>query len=352
MSVTSAEPATLNRGLLSPEDVNAIAGSFDLGKVVQVEFLPAGLMNRNWRFTTDRGAFAVKRLTDGSGGDARTNLAVMRVLADQGLPVCSPVATQTTDLVFDVDAASYCAVPWVTGHQPRGLDLSIDESWGLGAVLAGLHAGLATVGGPLLPGTERRPTARVADPDRASAEADRFAGLARRAGMPTVFDEAVVEFVEQRKILLEKYAHLRPQSDVPTGPFGWTHGDFQHLNVIWSGTDVGAVIDWDRIRVRMWGEEVARSATLLFGHDEGWLDLERVSAFVAGYRSGVSIADEDLFDAVDRLWWKRMCDYWHLEFHYDRDDHECNHLFLSASRFLSWWTDRRDEVRAAFVAAG
>ena len=76
----------------------------------------------------------------------------------------------------------------------------------------------------------------------------------------------------QRKLLLEKYGHLRPQSDVPTGPFGWTHGDFQHLNVIWSGEDVAAVIDWDRIRVRMWGEEVARSATLLFGHDDGWLD--------------------------------------------------------------------------------
>ncbi|MGH3566299.1 MAG: hypothetical protein ACRDRH_09750 [Pseudonocardia sp.] len=46
-----------------------------------------------------------------------------------------------------------------------------------------------------------------------------------------------------------------------------------------------------------------------------------------------------------------MCDYWHLEFHYDRRDHGCDQLFLSASRFLGWWTERRDEVRAAFVAA-
>jgi len=64
------------------------------------------------------------------------------------------------------------------------------------------------------------------------------------------------------------------------------------------------------------------------------------------------MSEDALLDAVDRLWWKRMCDYWHLEFHYDHGDHECDHLFLSASRFLVWWTERREEVRAAFVPAG
>jgi len=73
---------------------------------------------------------------------------------------------------------------------------------------------------------------------------------------------------------------------------------------------------------------------------------------VAGYLNGVAMSEDALLDAVDRLWWKRMCDYWHLEFHYDHGDHECDHLFLSASRFLVWWTERREEVRAAFVPAG
>lgn len=282
MPITPTEASPGNRGFLAPEEVNVIASGFGLGRVGQVNFLPAGLMNRNWRFGADRGVFAVKRLVDGSAGDARRNLSVLRVLAGRNLPVCAPLVTETADLVLDVGAVAYCVVPWVVGRQPRGLELSIAESRALGAVLAGLHAGLAEVGEPLLPAPELRPTMRVADPDKAAEEADRFAGLARRADRPGAFDDVVVEFVEQRKILLEKYAHLRPQSDVPTGPFGWTHGDFQHLNVIWSGADVGAVIDWDRIRVRTWGEEVARSATLLFGHHDGWLDLDRVSAFVTG----------------------------------------------------------------------
>ncbi|MET8162510.1 phosphotransferase [Sphaerisporangium sp. NPDC005289] len=63
------------------------------------------------------------------------------------------------------------------------------------------------------------------------------------------FDQRVTELLEQRKLLIEKYADLRSADEVPLGPFGWTHGDFQHLNVMWQGGKVVAVLDWDRIRV-------------------------------------------------------------------------------------------------------
>lgn len=80
------------------------------------------------------------------------------------------------------------------------------------------------------------------------------------------------------------------------------------------------------------------------------LDLGRVAAFVSGYRTVVPVSTEDLADAVERLWWKRMCDLWHLDFHYLRGNCSCDHLFLPASRFLGWWTGRREEVQAAFAA--
>lgn len=231
------------------------------------------------------------------------------------------------------------------------VELSRAQAGALGASLGRLHEGLNALGGPDLPPPSARPTARVADPQRATEDADRFLSHIGREHLNSSFDRTAVEFLDQRRVLLGKYEHLRPLSDAPAGPFGWAHGDFQHLNVMWRNGELAAVIDWDRLKVRPFGEEVARSATLLFGHDDGWLDLGRVSAFVGGYRRFVTITDDDLLDAVDRLWWKRMCDYWHLEFHYDRGDHSCDHLFLSASRFLAWWTERLDEVRAAFTAA-
>jgi Ser/Thr protein kinase RdoA (MazF antagonist) len=108
--------------------------------------------------------------------------------------------------------------------------------------------------------------------------------------------------------LAGQHASLRPGTDVPAGPSGWTHGDFQHLNLIWQGCRVAGVIDWDRTSVRPLGQGLTRSATLLFARDSGELDLGRVAAFVRGYRTVVPLGREDLADAVDRMWWARMCD--------------------------------------------
>ncbi|WP_051966207.1 protein kinase family protein [Kitasatospora mediocidica] len=97
-----------------------------------------------------------------------------------------------------------------------------------------------------------------------------------------------------------------------TGPGGWGR-DFQHRNLLWRDNEVVAVLGWDRI-----------------------LDLERVAAFMAGYRSEIAIGPAAWEDAVQRLWWKRMTDLWVLAFHYDRGDHACDHLFAPQERLLSW----------------
>jgi homoserine kinase type II len=56
-------------------------------------------------------------------------------------------------------------------------------------------------------------------------------------------------------------------------------------------------------------------------------------------------------DGVLRLWWKRMSNFWHLVYHYDRDDHGCDDLFLSGEALLHWWTAHRAEVHDAFTSA-
>lgn len=343
-----SDPVSASDGFT--DDLSAIARTFRLGQVADVTYLTAGLMNRNWRIETDSGIFALKQIIDVPIPVARRNLNVLPGLVENGVPACTPARTVSGDSVAEVDSRGYCLFPWLEGSQPQGRELSADQAADLGAVLGRIHQNLNRGDEVDLP--EKPPTlrARVTESASAMAEADRFLAHISRMGSSEPFDLVVMEFLERRKILLDKYAEWRPKGDVPLGQFGWTHGDFQHLNVIWRGGRVVGVIDWDRIRVRPFCEEVARSATLLFGGENGNLDLGRVSAFVAGYRTVVSLGEENLADAVDRLWWKRMCDYWQLEFHYDRGDHSCDHLFLSASRLLDWWIDHLDEVRDAFVS--
>ncbi|MCG5215478.1 phosphotransferase [Streptosporangium soli] len=341
-------PESVALGELS-SDLPIILEAFGLGNVHEMRYLTEGLMNRNWKVITEHGTFVLKRIIDVPLPLARRNLSVLTALANDGVPACPPVTTTSGEPVVKVEERGYCLCPWVEGDHPRGYDLTLAQVGILGAMLGRIHRSLnrPQTDLPDKPASVRAP---VPNPITALEEADRFMKTVSSLDAPTAFDAQVTNYLERREVLLEKYSHLQPKGDEPRGPFGWTHGDFQHLNVIWREEAIAGVVDWDRIRVRPFGEEVARSATLLFGSDEGDLDLDRVSAFVNGYRSVIPLSREDLEDAVHRLWWKRMCDYWQLEFHYDRGDHSCDHLFLSSSRCLEWWTSRRDEVKAAFTA--
>ncbi|MCX4753483.1 phosphotransferase [Kitasatospora purpeofusca] len=333
------------------EDLTVLSEAFGLGEVRECRFLSDGLMNGNWRLDTAEGSFALKRIMDVPLPLARRNLAVLSGLADDGLPVGRARVSSAGDAVVEVAGRGYCLSPWMEGSHLPGTALSIRQAADLGVLLGRIHRSLneERLDGLLPPGPEQVAVA-VTTPAEAYQEADRFltliAGLERR----TAFDGEAAAAVAERKVLLEKYGHERPAGEVAVGPVGWTHGDVQHRNVLWRDGVIVGVIDWDRIRVRPFGEEVARTATVQFGGEDGFLDLERTSAFVAGYRSVVPIPLPALADAVERLWWKRMSDYWQLVFHYDRDDHSCDHLFLPAERFLAWWTERREAVQEAFAA--
>lgn len=130
------------------------------------------------------------------------------------------------------------------------------------------------------------------------------------------------------------------------------HGDFHPLNLIWNHGDVTGIVDWNRIAVRAFGEEVTRSATLLFSRDDGQIDLDRVEEFVAGYQQVIPLEPCDLADAVHRRWWKLLCDYryLHLHLHYAQDDHSFYHLAEPAAQLLEWWTSHQQEVMTAFTA--
>jgi len=118
---------------------------------------------------------------------------------------------------------------------------------------------------------------------------------------------------------------------------------------LWRDGRVAAVLDWDRVAVRPLAEEVVRTAQVQFATKGGRLDLERVAAFTAGYRGVVDLVDEDLRDAAVRLWWKRMTDFWPLQWHYDKADHGCDDLWTSGEVLLGWWSGHRDLVQDAFT---
>lgn len=328
-------------------DLAAVTDAFDLGEVTEVpQYLTDGLMNRNWRIGTGRGRFAVKHIIDVPLEAARRNLRTLSALAADGIPVCTPLITTHGDTVTEVDGRGYCVIEWVDGAHVRGNDLDLDQVVLLGERLGHIHRALAVNAPAPVPAAP--PVAEVTGVAKAVEAADRYLATVTALDAPSAFDRSVAEAMEARKQLLGKYGDLHPLGEVPAGPYGCTHGDFQYRNILWREGQVAAVLDWDRLRIRPYAEEVTRTAQVQFGVD-GRFDLERVSAFVSGYRTVVDLSAEDLADGVRRLWWKRMTDFWQLSFHYKRGDDGFDDLFLDDEALLHWWTDRLDEVQTAMT---
>ena len=351
MAAAPVEDAGRVRGDELSCDLPALAAAFDLGSVLRWRFLPDGLMNLNWRIETQRGSFAVKRLADIPPSLMRSHLNVVGALASGSVPVCPAERSSTGDTVVEVSGRYYSLFRWVDGEHRAGIDLRLEEVFELGALLGRIHSdleGLAGLGDLAeAPATLR---AEVAGPERALAETDRLLSVIASLKVPQPFDAAAAGALKQRRALLGRCAGMRPADDRPRGPVGWTHGDVQYRNLLWRDGVVVAVLDWDRLRVRPYAEEVVRTAQVQFQRPDGRLDLDRVTAFTRGYRTVVSVGADALADAGARLWWKRMTDLWPLDWHYDRGDHTCDDLWVAGQPLLQWWTSHLSEVQDAFAA--
>ncbi|MBG0818420.1 phosphotransferase [Planomonospora sp. ID82291] len=305
------------------------------------------MMNRNWRLETPHGTFALKQITDVPVEHARRSLGVQQALAAAGLPVCAPRRTTTGQAVAETGGRAYCLLPWAGGEHRAGTDLAAGEVFDLGALVGRVHHALAAPAAGLDPAADGlRVKART--PQDALAEADRFLAIIAGRTTPDAFDAAADAALRGRKKLIITHAGQRPESAIARGPAGWTHGDLQPLNLLWDNGVITAVLDWDRLRIRPYGEEVVRTARVQFATGDGW-DLERVAAFTTGYRSVVPISAAQVADAVERQWWACMTEFWQLHWHYDKGDHGPDHLWAPGERLLHWWSQRREQVRSAFT---
>ncbi len=322
--------------------LTAVSETFRLGAVRACRYLADGRMNRNWRLDCDRGRFALKELVDADPATARRNLGLLDHLAEAGVPVPRAVPTAEGDTLAEIDGHAYYATSWVTGEHLTGADMTSAQAEHMGEVIGRIHRALADTRAGLP--EARRPLAPVTGPTAARAECERFLSLIAAGTEPSAFDVAASRALHRRLELIERHAHRRPEDERPLGPYGWIHGDCQDWNLIWTGRDIGAVIDWDRVRARPYGEEVVRAATWQFGLPDGRIDLGKVAALIAGYRTQMPIGGAALADAARRHWWKLLSHCWHLVFHYDRDDDSCDDLFFTEGRMVAWWSDHLEEV--------
>jgi homoserine kinase type II len=306
-------------------------------------------MNANWAIDTGDGRrLFVKQIHDVGAEQSLLQHAAVTALTDRGIPALPPLPTREGRTLIEHDSHLYAVFPWIEGVHVSGPQMSRSQAAHVGVLLGRIHRELAAV----LPAVPDRMQIPVRTLAQACAGYARYAALIAQRQVPDEFDEFAAEQLAIRSQLLHRVQASMPDGSLALGPAGWTHADYHDRNLLFDRPEgcVIAVLDWDRVSPQPYGYEVARSGVIMFDrHDGNGLDLDRTRAFVTGYRSVNPIPSQAIAAGLARYWWSRVTSSWELGFHYDRDTTSCDQIFIAASALLTWWTQHREEVMAAFT---
>lgn len=338
--VTSADTAP------DGETLSALLSRYDrTGEAVSCERVAEGLLNRGYRLATTRGRFFLKHHLDGDHAAIARQHRVTQLLDTLGVPVAPPVPDADGRTVVVIGGRCYALHPWVDGRHRVGGELTATQSWRLGGLLGLVHTCLERV--VEARATDRQPPESSADPEYTFALIDRLLALARGRRRRDSFDELAEHRLAERRVLLERHAHRRPEADVIPAT-GWVHGDFHPLNLLYRDTEPAAIVDWDRLGVQPRAEEAVRAAAIFFVRPDGPLELAKVRPYARAYRCETGAGAAEMAAAVHRVWWERLNDFWMLRWRYQDGDRRADPLFPAAAALAVWWTREYEAVCDAF----
>jgi Ser/Thr protein kinase RdoA (MazF antagonist) len=324
----------------------ALLRRYGIADVQTFRPLDEGLLNRSFVVTVGAGPLFLKQYLDQRPRQINAQHAATAALAASGLPVVPPLPDLAGRTLTRRGPRLFALYPWVEGVHLPGLTLSPRQCRELGRLLARLHLALAGLLGPV----EQPLFQPSPSPDEAQETARRLLGLIRGRPVREGIDDLAEFRLTERMVLLRALAHRRPTPDALL-TVGRVHGDFHGLNVLYGPRGaIRAVVDWDRLGILPYGEELVRSALIFFVDPcDGRLDLDRVKHYVHGYLDAFPALGEEIPTAVHRLWWERLTDFWMLRWRYERDDARPDEQFPAASALIVWWTHHYDKVLDAFL---
>ncbi|MFC0596853.1 phosphotransferase [Streptomyces palmae] len=333
------------------ETLYALHAHYDLpGEPLTCRPVSHGLLNRGYRLTTTHGGYFLKHHLDGDRAAIARQHRVTERLDVLGVPVAPPVADRCGETVTVIDGRCWALHPWVEGRHRDGGQLNRAQCWALGALLGLVHLCLEEVIDPRTPApsADHTPDELGADPEQTFELIERLLSLARARQGRDAFDDLAVHRLEERRELLARHAHRRPEAaQVPAT--GWVHGDFHPLNLLYRDGEPAAIVDWDRLGVQPRAEEAVRAAAIFFVLPGGRLELAKVRPYARAYRCVTGATPEELAAAVHRVWWERLNDFWMLSWHYQLGDWRADPQFPAAAALAVWWTREYEAVRAAFA---
>jgi homoserine kinase type II len=208
---------------LSLDQAQTLGAEFGLA-ISAVEALDLGSVNSNFRFSCADGRQFFARLYEEQAlSGAQTEVRLLATLSAAGVPVVDPLSTRAGARVIEHQRKPFAIFPWVAGDWLCLSRVTAGHCRALGASLARVHLASQKVGS--LPEGRFRPSDMLARLER--VESAGHAQLAPEVGF-----------------IRESYARYLPLRDSGL-PLGVCHGDLFRDNVLWQGSELSALLDFE-----------------------------------------------------------------------------------------------------------
>ncbi len=247
--------------------------NYAVGRVVDIQGIPAGVQNSNFFVTTTLGRYVLTLFENIPRADLPYYLYLMAHLARHGLPVPAPVANRDNEYLSELQGKPAALVMRLAGRSEMNPGPAHCEK--IGAMLAGLHLAGQSYG---------RRQANPRGPAWRATTAEQI-----RAFLPA-----------GEQALLDAELAFQASFNTAALPTGAIHADLFRDNVLWDGAHIGGVIDFYFAGYDTLLFDVAVTVNDWCARADGALDPARGGALLAAYHA------ERALTAAERAAWPAM----------------------------------------------
>ncbi|MCI3927668.1 phosphotransferase [Paenibacillus sp. TRM 82003] len=306
-------------------------------KVAAMAPIEQGWLNAKWRADTEEGALFVKayhpdryklHLRPERRAAIERTLRLQHGLREAGVPCPGVRASGGAFLQETASGIIYTVQDWTEGTNVRAGEMSVAHMYELGLATGRMHRWLRSVSMLDKPGWE---------PDRGAYLREWEANRAKAAAAG---DETTLEWLRRSQRIAEaanfsEFEAMRP---------GWLHWDLWADNLIFDGSRLAGIVDFDRMTTAYPDIDVGRAILSGALTDDGELRGDAVGAFMSGYRECVEAPEGMLARAlrmiylIESIWWLRT---------EVRAESELRALLARFVREMHWLEDHWGELEEA-----
>lgn len=303
--------------------------AFALGDVVALEENHQGVLNRNYVLATSKGRYFLKSVRAKQQARISYIAAVEAFFRDRAIPAVCMLPPRSGERFLRIEDMLYTTYPYVPNTH-------VDSYGGahmhaMGEMLGRIHrAGSSHVPDSLA-------STRFSVPSQTAVIEELTQRRTSILRKPTL-EAADEQFLAYIDLKLERIGDCFKEPALPCDTLA--HGDYHDRNILFNGTEIVGICDWEKALMAPRAYEVARALEIIcFGEGQRSTRSEQemrgsASLFLRAYNAIHPLSAEELEIGIKLRLYKVLHSVWIERQHYDLEDSRSNKFIPSEMRLI------------------